>query len=107
MKVNQGRHRKLERLLSIVLRYGTALACALVAAGLVSALIDEPARALGMPVPSATSLVTLGIAVILMLPALRVTLMAIAYALEGDYLFVGIATLVLAIIGWGLALGGR
>jgi uncharacterized membrane protein len=101
------RRRALERQLSIVLRYGTWVACALIAAGLGCALRDEHARALGTGVTSATQLVTVGIAVLLVLPVLRVVLMAIAFAWERDYLFVGIATLVLAVIGLGLALGSR
>ena len=100
-----GSRRALERRLSIVLRYGTWLACALIAAGLGCALRDEHAGASGTAVTSATQLVTVGIAVLLVLPVLRVVLMAIAFARERDYLFVGIATLVLAVIGLGLALG--
>jgi hypothetical protein len=99
-----GSRRPLERRLSIVLRYGTWLACALIAAGLGRALLGELAR------PSDTAaiqLVTVGIAVLLVLPVLRVTLMAIAFAGERDYLFVGIATLVLAVIGLGMALGSK
>jgi uncharacterized membrane protein len=34
-------------------------------------------------------------------------LMAVAFARERDYLFVGLASLVLAVIGFGLLLGSR
>lgn len=99
--------RALERQLSILLRYGTWLACALIAAGLGYALLDERSRPSGTGLTSATQLVTTGLAVLLVLPVLRVVLMAIAFARERDYLFVGIATLVLAVIGLGLAVGRR
>jgi hypothetical protein len=102
-----GSPRPLERRLSIVLRYGTWLACALIAAGLGGALLGEHARPSDTAVTSAIQLVTVGIAVLLVLPVLRVMLMAIAFAWERDYLFVGIATLVLAVIGLGLALGSK
>jgi uncharacterized membrane protein len=88
-----------------VLRYGTWLASAVIAVGLVGAFVDGHIRIPGMPVASATHIVTLGIALLIVLPVLRVILMAIAFAFERDYLFAGIATLVLAIIGLGLALG--
>ena len=100
-------HRRLERLLSRVLRYGTWLACTVIASGLVWAFLDAHAAASGIAAAPAMQLVTLGVATLLVLPVLRVTLMAVAFALERDYMFVGIATLVLAIIGLGLALGGR
>jgi uncharacterized membrane protein len=97
----------LERRLSIVLRYGTWVACALIAAGLGCALLASHAPASDTAIRLATQLVTVGIAVLLLLPVLRVMLMAIAFAWERDYLFVGIATLVLAVIGLGLVLGSR
>jgi hypothetical protein len=102
-----GSRRTLERRLSLTLRYGTWLACALIAAGLGSALLGEYARPSNTAVTSAAQLVTVGIAVLLTLPVLRVILMAIAFAWERDYLFVSIASLVLAVIGLGLVLGSK
>jgi uncharacterized membrane protein len=103
----RGGRRALERQLSIVLRHGTWLACALIAAGLGYALLDERSRQAGTALTSATQLVTSGIAVLLVLPVLRVVLMAVAFARQRDYLFVTIATLVLAVIGLGLAVGSK
>lgn len=100
-------HRRLERVLATVLRYGTWLASAVIAAGLARALADAHIHG-AHPLPaSATQLVVLGIALFILLPVLRVLLMAIAFAFGREYLFAGIATLVLAIIGLALALAAR
>ena len=107
MRSVHGSRRTLERRLSIVLRFGTWMACALIAAGLGCALLSAHARPSATAITSATQLVTVGIAVLLVLPVVRVMLMVIAFAWERDYLFVGIATLVLVVIGLGLALGSR
>lgn len=100
-------HGTLERLLAVVLRYGTWLASAVIALGLTLAFVDGHHLAYGVPMASGTHLVTVGIALFILLPVLRVMLMAIVFACERDYLFAGIATLVLLIIALGLALGVR
>jgi hypothetical protein len=98
--------RMLEHQLSIVLRYGTWLACAVIASGIGWSLLAE---APGTPAAATapTRLVAIGIAMLLALPVVRVMLMAVAFARERDYLFVGLASLVLAVIGFGLLLGSR
>jgi uncharacterized membrane protein len=105
MKSGHRNSGSLERLLAAVLRCGTFLACGLIAIGLAWAAAVARLGTSEMPVVSSMHAVTLGIAVFVLLPVLRVTVMAIAFAVERDYLFVGIATLVLAIIAFGLALG--
>jgi hypothetical protein len=87
------------------LRYGTWFASAVIAFGLGWALVGVNATTSSVAVTSATELVRIGIGRLLVLPIMRVILMAIAFAWERDYLFVGIATLVLAVIGLGLILG--
>jgi uncharacterized membrane protein len=94
-------HPGLERLLAVVLHYGTWLASAVIALGLVLAAAGSPN--LGML--SSTHIVTAGIAMFILLPILRVAVMLIVFVLERDYRFGAIAALVLAIIGLGIALG--
>jgi hypothetical protein len=96
---------RLEQRLAALLRYGTWSACAAIAMGLAWGLLDASARGADASAGSPTRLVTLGVALFILLPVLRVTMMAIAFASERDYLFLGLATLVLAIVGLGLALG--
>ena len=100
-------HGPLERLLAVVLRYGTWLAAGVVAAGLTRAFLDGHPTAYGAPTASSTPLVTLGLALFILLPVLRVLLMAIVFAFDRNYFFAGVAALVLLIIGLGLVLGVR
>jgi uncharacterized membrane protein len=111
MTTGPNAERRLEGVLSIVLRYGTWSACALIGAGIVWVLIEQaapgPTTATTAASASGMPLVTLGVALLLGLPVLRVALMAIAFARERDYLFVALAAAVLAVIGLGLVLGSR
>jgi len=52
-----------------------------------------------------TRIVTAGIALLIILPVLRVFLMLVVFVRERDFLFSAIATLVLAIIVLGSVLG--
>jgi uncharacterized membrane protein len=103
VKEDLARHPKLEHLLAIVLHYGTWLASGVIALGLALALLrgspDAKTLVSGMPV------VTAGIALLIALPVLRVTLMLIVFVIERDYRFGAIAALVLMIICLGFALG--
>jgi len=80
----------LETVLARVLGIGTAIASALIAVGIVA----------GVP-----SLITAGIAAIIALPALRVTLMVIAYVRARDGRTAAIALAVLAILALGVVVG--
>ncbi len=84
----------LERLLAAMLSYGTWLASAVIAAGLLLAGFH-----------TSTPLVTLGIALFILLPVLRVALMLIVFTLNRDYSTGAAAALVLAIILLGFAVG--
>ena len=86
----------LERLLAQLLHYGTWLASAVIALGLVIARFE---------VQTGMKVVTLGIALFILLPVARLGMMAAVFLREGDYRFGLISILVLAIIGLGLALG--
>jgi uncharacterized membrane protein len=87
--------RTLEGSLALLLNFGTWLASGVVALGLALTLIGEP----GTPV------VTTGIALLILLPILRVAVMLAAFVAARDYRFGAIAALVLTIIGLGFALG--
>lgn len=102
MTADLARHPGLERLLARLLRYGTGLATCVIALGLALPLIGWPGAP---PATTSAQIVTIGIALFILLPVLRVLLMLIAFVYEGDYRFTAIATLVLAIIVLGAALG--
>jgi uncharacterized membrane protein len=89
-----------ERLLATVLQYGTWIASGVVALGLARTLVDRPAI-----LPSGTSIITAGIALLILLPVARVALMLAVFVRQRDYRFAAIAALVLAIIVLGAALG--
>jgi uncharacterized membrane protein len=100
-----GRSSRLERLLATVLHYGTYLASGVIAVGLVLGVIDQHAGAHLPAVLSSTHIVTAGIALLILLPVLRVALMLIVFAIDRDRRFVAIAALVLLIILAGFVLG--
>lgn len=86
----------LERLLSAMLYYGTCLASAVIALGLVVAI---PAAGPGMRIAAA------GIALFIVLPVARVATMLVFFARSRDYRFSGIAALVLGIIFFSYLIG--
>jgi uncharacterized membrane protein len=84
------RHPQLERVLAAVLQYGTWLATAVIAAGLAM---------------TRTRIATAGIALLILLPVLRVALMLIVFVRQRDYRLGAVAALVLLLIGLGFTLG--
>jgi uncharacterized membrane protein len=97
----------LERLLAQLLQYGTWLASAVIALGLALATVPG-VEGKGTPAAAAFSgmhIVTAGIALFILLPVLRVTVMLTVYLRERDYRLGAIAALVLLIIFAGFALG--
>jgi uncharacterized membrane protein len=95
-------HRRLERLLAVVLRYSTWLASAVIAFGVLRILADA-----GTGTSPGTGVVAVGIAMLIAIPGLRVVLMAVVFAFEREYLLVAVAAAVLSIIAVGLVLGMR
>jgi uncharacterized membrane protein len=87
------RDTKLERHLAILLQSGSWLASAVVATGLL--------------LPSGTRVVTVGIALFIALPIVRVALMLFGFLRRGDYRIAVITALVLAIIILGFVFGMR
>lgn len=89
---------RLEGLLAAFLSYGCWLACAAIGLGYTLTLLGSHE----MP---AMRIVRGGIALFILLPILRVLLMAIAFIRIRDFRFALIAGLVLAIILLGIVLG--
>ncbi|HYZ83353.1 MAG TPA: DUF1634 domain-containing protein [Bryobacteraceae bacterium] len=95
---------RLEELLAALLRYGSWSACAAIGLGFALALIGShsPAR---NPAVVPHRIATMGIALFILLPMLRVLLMFLVFIRERDFRFACIAGSVLAIILLGIVLG--
>jgi hypothetical protein len=93
----------LERLLATTLQFGTGVGSCIIAVGWVLSATGEPPSLSTV----AVSIVRAGIALFILLPALRVLLMVVVFVCERDYRFGAIAALVLAVIVVGAALGVR
>jgi uncharacterized membrane protein len=89
---------QLENLLGKLLHYGTLAASAIIALGLA---LSVAAGALGMGVATA------GIALFILLPALRVAVMLVFFLRARDYRYGAIAALVLLIISISFFVGTR
>jgi hypothetical protein len=94
---------RLEWLLAVVLRYGSWLASVVIGFGLGLALIDS--RRPQMAMLRDMRIATIGIALFILLPVVRVMLMLIVYLRQRDYPLGAAALLVLAIILLGFAAG--
>jgi uncharacterized membrane protein len=93
--------RALESLLANVLHYGTALAMVVIALGVGMTTLGDPAPAQ----PAGTTVVAAGLALLIMLPVVRVALMLIVFALGREYVLAATAGFVLLIILIGLLIG--
>jgi uncharacterized membrane protein len=91
------RHHELERLLARVLDQGTWLASGIIAVGWLLAAAGW----------RSVVLINSGIALLLLLPIIRVVIMLVVFVREGDYRFGIIAAVVLSIIVLGALLGAR
>lgn len=92
---SQGPVGDLEHRLAATLSRGTWLASAVIALGLLlPSLTQQGAR-----------IVTVGLALLILLPVLRVMLMLVAFLRARDFPLTAVAVLVLAIIGLSLAVG--
>ena len=98
MKTEAALPDRLEKLLASLLHYGTLAASSLIAIGLA---LSVASRALGIGVATA------GIALLILLPALRVATMLIFFLRAGDYRYGAIAALVLLIISISFFVGTR
>ena len=96
---------RLEWLLAGTLHYGTSLASAVISLGLGLALIDSRFSAPSLAILRDMRIVTIGIAMLILLPVVRVIVMLIVYFRQRDYRLAAIALLVLTIILLGFTVG--
>jgi hypothetical protein len=97
--------RRLEELLSALLCYGSWLAAAAIGLGFALALIDSRFGTRNLALLPNMRIATIGIALFILLPSLRVLLMLLVFIREHDFGFAFISGLVLAIILLGVFLG--
>ncbi len=90
-----------DQIVAGLLWYGTWLASALIAAGIVLMEVDSAPAFLTLRL-SGYGLVTAGIAVFILLPIARVALMIAVFLRARDYAYAAIAAFVLAIIAAGI-----
>jgi uncharacterized membrane protein len=100
-------HPLLERLLAMVLQYGTWLASAAIGLGLAIALLDSHSGLHTVGFLSSTRIISVGILLFILLPVFRVFLMLLVFLKERDYRFSVIAGLVLLILVLGFVVGMR
>jgi uncharacterized membrane protein len=93
-----------ERIIAGLLRYSVWLASAIIAAGLAVEWARPLAPAI-LPGLSGFDLVKAGVALFILLPVARVTLMVVLFLRERDYAFAAISALVLTIMGVGFLAG--
>ena len=93
-----------ERLIAGLLWYGTWLASAFIAGGLIIGLLQHHAAPLFAGL-SSFAVVRIGVALFIILPVARVVLLLFIFLLERDYAYTAISALVLVIIGAGLLAG--
>jgi uncharacterized membrane protein len=98
---------QLERVLATTLSWGTWAASSAVALGLALALWHSRAATGKMALQRDTRITTAGIALFVLLPVIRVTVMLFAFLRARDYRFCVIAALVLVITLFGLLAGMR
>jgi uncharacterized membrane protein len=105
MKPAMGRHVHLERILAVLLDRGTWIASLIVAAGLVLHVLQP--RGIGPAIPAGAAIVNLGVALFILLPVVRVSVMLLFFGRERDYRYAAIAAGVLTIVVLGAVLGWR
>jgi hypothetical protein len=96
---------QLELLLAGMLHLGTWLASAVIGLGLALALLDSRFSAPKLAILRDMRIATIGIALLILLPVVRVIVMLIVYLRHRDYRSSAIALLVLTIILLGFAVG--
>jgi len=91
---------KLERSLASLLKYGTLFASLLMGVGVLSAVSRY-----GVSASVASSLMTVGVGFVILLPVCRILLMGCLCAFAGEYRFAGIAAVVLTIVAVSCVVG--
>lgn len=96
---------RLEHWLATLLHYGTWIATGTIATGLALALLALRTHGSAHPATAGMSIMTVGIALFILLPIMRLILMLGVFLHQRDYRFGAIAALVLAIVAAGLLVG--
>ena len=96
---------RLEQLLAAFLHYGSWSALAAIGLGYALALIGSHAPTSNLTVLSNMRIVRMGIALLILLPILRVLLMLLVFIRERDFRFAFISGMVLAVTLLGILLG--
>jgi uncharacterized membrane protein len=96
--------RELERLLASVLSIGTWLASAAIAVGLILQCMDLRRVISAL---TCSRMISLGIALFIALPVLRVVLMTVAFVRRREPVFCAAALVVLTVIGAAACIGMR
>lgn len=102
MKIQTENAARRNQIIAGLLWYGTLLACALIAMGMILNTAGSAPVVFHFTVKG-YDLVRAGVAVLILLPVLRVLVMLLIFARERDAVYVAIAALVLIIIGAGIA----
>lgn len=105
MNTNTLKTERLEGMLARLLNYGTWFSSAVTALGLALVLVEGYLGTSTLGGPSGTTIVSAGIALLIMLPVLRLVLMLVVFLRERDYMFGIITAVVLTIIVFGTVLG--
>lgn len=87
-----------------LLWYGTLIASAVIMIGIILGAAAQMGDTAGLA-QTGYALIKLGVVIFVLLPIIRVALMLVMFAHARDYIYTGIAALVLAIIGIGVLLG--
>jgi uncharacterized membrane protein len=98
---------RLETQVAALLRYGSWLASAAIGLGLVLTMIDSRFATRNLASSPNMHIATMGIALFIVLPMLRVLLMLVVFIRERDYRLAVAAASVLAIIFTGIVLAFR
>lgn len=103
MKSAEDHYARREQKIAALLWYGTWLASALIAVGMLLTAIGPLQVSPALPL-SGHDMAKAGVAVFIFLPIARVALMLAIFLRERDYVYTAIATLVLIIIATGVIL---
>lgn len=98
---------RLEALVAALLRWGSWLASAAIGLGFVLALIESRFGTRNLAILPNIRIATMGIAIFIMLPILRVLVMLLVFLRERDFRLAATAALVLTIIFVGIVLAFR
>ena len=104
MKPATDNYERREQIIAALLWYGTWLACAVIAVGMIVGAIQQTAGLLSLGF-SSYGILKVGVALFILLPIARVALMVAIFLRERDYAYVAISSLVLVIISAGIVVG--